>query len=100
MAYLGEAGLRRGPHPARWRVRADQVRKPRLDRGIAPPQRVIRRIRDFRRRGKTIVFVSHSTEAVRTLCDRVVLLDHGMLVADGPTTQLLERYDELIHQPV
>ncbi|HLW48608.1 MAG TPA: energy-coupling factor transporter ATPase [bacterium] len=34
--------------------------------------------------GLTIVLISHSMDAVAALCDRVVVLDHGRLVADGP----------------
>ena len=34
--------------------------------------------------GLTIVLITHSMDAVAGLCDRVVVLDHGRLVADGP----------------
>jgi lipopolysaccharide transport system ATP-binding protein len=57
------------------------------------------RIRDFQHQGKTIVFVSHSAEVVRTICDRVILLDHGKILADGEPEQVLEQYDSLVHQP-
>ena len=57
------------------------------------------RIHDFRHRGKTIVFVSHSTAAVSALCDRAILLDHGKLLADGLPKQVLDQYDSLVHQP-
>ena len=56
------------------------------------------RIRDFRRRGKTIVFVSHSSASVRAICDRVILLDHGKILADGSPNQVIERYENLVHQ--
>jgi ABC-type polysaccharide/polyol phosphate transport system ATPase subunit len=57
------------------------------------------RIRDFRRRGKTIVFVSHSSASVRAICDRAILLDHGKILADGSPNQVIERYENLVHQP-
>jgi len=57
------------------------------------------RINDFRHRGKTIAFVSHSTAAVSALCDRAILLDHGKLLADGLPKQVLDQYDSLVHQP-
>ena len=57
------------------------------------------RIEDFRRHGKTIVYVSHSAASVRQLCSRALLLHEGTLVAAGPTDQVLARYDELLHQP-
>lgn len=40
-------------------------------------------IHDFQREGRTILFVSHSADQVRELCDRVVVLDKGAMVFDG-----------------
>lgn len=57
------------------------------------------RIQDFRHRGKTIVFVSHSPILVRRICDRAILLDHGKILADGRPEQVIEMYENLIHQP-
>ena len=36
-------------------------------------------------RGMTIVLITHSMDAVAQLCKRLVVLDGGRLVADGPT---------------
>ncbi len=41
------------------------------------------RIFDFRRRGGTLVFVSHDPAAVERVCDRAVLLVDGGVIADG-----------------
>ena len=49
VAQFGEAGLRRAADPVRWRIGADQCGKPRLDRGVAPAQRVILGVGDLRR---------------------------------------------------
>ena len=57
------------------------------------------RIQDFRHRGKTIVLVSHNTAVVRAMCDRVILLDYGRILADGPPKQVIEHYDALVHHP-
>jgi lipopolysaccharide transport system ATP-binding protein len=46
----------------------------------------------LRRRGVTIVFVSHALEAVRTLCSRAIWLDHGRMIADGPAGEVVDRY--------
>lgn len=37
-----------------------------------------------REAGLTLVVISHSMDAIASLCERVVVLDHGRLVADGP----------------
>jgi ABC-type polysaccharide/polyol phosphate transport system ATPase subunit len=51
------------------------------------------RIDDFRRRGKTIVFVSHSLADVRQLCPRALLIDSGVLLADGPVDNVIAEYE-------
>lgn len=42
--------------------------------------------------GRTILFVSHSMEAVAHLCPRSILLEHGNMVMDGPSEQVIEHY--------
>lgn len=46
----------------------------------------------LRRRGVTIVFVSHALDAVRTLCSRAIWLDHGRMITDGPAGEVVDRY--------
>jgi ABC-2 type transport system ATP-binding protein len=41
------------------------------------------KIREFQEDGRTIVFVSHSADQVKELCDRVVVLAHGSMIFDG-----------------
>lgn len=52
-------------------------------------------LQDYRANGTTILFVSHSAEAVRAICDRVVVLDHGRMVFDGPVDAGLAAYAAL-----
>jgi ABC-type multidrug transport system ATPase subunit len=42
--------------------------------------------------GRTVLFVSHNLQAIRTFCRRVILLEKGEIVFDGPMQQGLERY--------
>jgi lipopolysaccharide transport system ATP-binding protein len=44
--------------------------------------------------GRTILFVSHNTQAIRALCPRAVLLDGGRVIADGPIDRTLEAYKQ------
>ena len=46
----------------------------------------------FQERGKTILFVSHDAEAIRRICHRVCVLDHGRLLFDGPVEEGLSTY--------
>lgn len=48
-----------------------------------------------KRHDKTIIFVSHDEESVSSFCDRALLLDHGKLLADGPTAQVFKEYHRL-----
>jgi len=54
------------------------------------------RIEEFRRHGKTIVFVSHNLGAVRQICHRALLIDAGVVLADGPVHEVVARYEELL----
>ncbi|MCZ2816408.1 ABC transporter ATP-binding protein [Modestobacter sp. VKM Ac-2984] len=47
------------------------------------------KIREFMREGRTIIFVTHGLDLVRDLCDRAVLLDHGVMQYDGAPTQAI-----------
>lgn len=42
--------------------------------------------------GRTILYVSHNMNTVRKLCERVIVLDHGKVVFDGPTEQGIKVY--------
>jgi lipopolysaccharide transport system ATP-binding protein len=50
------------------------------------------RIYRFRQQGGTILFVSHSLDAVRNLCTSAVWLDHGELKAAGRTVDTIDAY--------
>ncbi len=52
------------------------------------------RISDFRRKGKTIIFVSHDIEAVSELCARTIWLHEGRVKMDGNTENTLSEYLE------
>ena len=45
--------------------------------------------------GRTVIFVSHSMQAVSALTERVLLLDQGRCLFDGPTAEGLARYRAL-----
>jgi ABC-2 type transport system ATP-binding protein len=52
----------------------------------------VRQIEKFRADGKTILFVSHSPEAVTKVCDRACVLDHGSRVYLGTAREAIEYY--------
>ena len=56
-------------------------------------QKCMRFLREFKERG-TLLFVSHDTTAVSSLCDRVLWLDGGRVKSLGPSKQVCELYLE------
>jgi ABC-2 type transport system ATP-binding protein len=61
-------------------------------------QKCLRSMYEFRERGRTMFFVSHSAEAVRDMCGRAVVLDHGRLTFDGDVDAGIRHYRRLIGQ--
>ncbi len=58
--------------------------------------RCLETMRRFREHGRTILFVSHSTAAVREVCTRAVVLEAGRLVFDGTVDDGLTYYGRLM----
>jgi lipopolysaccharide transport system ATP-binding protein len=52
------------------------------------------KMEDVAGQGRTVFFVSHNTQAIRQLCTRCVLLEHGTVAADGPTDETLAIYNQ------
>jgi homopolymeric O-antigen transport system ATP-binding protein len=47
---------------------------------------------EITKQGKTIIFVSHNINAIRSLCDRVILLNKGEVYFEGQTDKVIEKY--------
>ena len=59
-------------------------------------QKCMKKIRQFRAEGGSIIFVSHDLNAVKMLCDRVLVLDDGRVVAEGSAEQAVNYYNQII----
>ena len=51
--------------------------------------------RKLKKQGKTIVFVSHSMGAIEEFCDRVILLEKGLMKDEGKAFGVLQKYNEI-----
>jgi lipooligosaccharide transport system ATP-binding protein len=62
--------------------------------GLDPQARHVVWDRLFRlkQRGVTLVLTTHYMDEAEQLCDRLVVMDHGAIVAEGSPRQLIERY--------
>lgn len=47
---------------------------------------------EFKKRGISIIFVSHDTNAIKRFCDRTLWINEGELIADGPTDVVTDQY--------
>src|SRR5437867_800417 len=59
--------------------------------GLDPQSRhqVWDRVRILRKRGKTILLTTHYMDEAQTLCDRLVIMDHGTILVEGPPAELV-----------
>lgn len=51
---------------------------------------------EFKKMGKTIVFVSHDLGSVNKYCDRVVLLDKGRKYSEGNPKEMIDLYKKIM----
>ncbi len=54
------------------------------------------RIREFKEQGTTLLFVSHDPTAVKSLCDRAILLGDNRVLKDGTPDEVLDYYSALV----
>ena len=57
--------------------------------------RAAERIESLIKRSSIVVLASQSEELIRKICNRAILLDHGRVVADGPTAEVLEIHNRM-----
>ncbi|MFN5886762.1 MAG: ABC transporter ATP-binding protein, partial [Flavobacteriales bacterium] len=50
------------------------------------------KMKDVARHGRTVIFVSHNMEAVKNLCTRAILMEHGTIVSEGLPSDVIETY--------
>jgi lipopolysaccharide transport system ATP-binding protein len=59
-------------------------------------QKCMRRIQEFRAAGGSIIFVSHDTNAVKTLCDSAIMLESGKIAMAGKPKEVVDFYQGLL----
>ena len=55
-------------------------------------EKCFNKMRELKKEGKTMVFVTHSMESVKNLCDRAVWLYDGRVKMDGNTDEVVKEY--------
>ncbi len=59
---------------------------------MAFQEKCLGKMQDVAGEGRTVLFVSHNMGVIETLCDRCILLDRGMVKADGAPKDMTELY--------
>jgi len=59
-------------------------------------QKCMKKIREFKGQGGSIVFVSHDLNAVKVLCDKALLLDYGSVIEEGKPDKVINTYNFLL----
>lgn len=54
------------------------------------------RIREFRKQGTTLLFVSHDKGAIQALCDRAILLKDGHIAMEGEPEAVMDFYNAML----
>lgn len=64
--------------------------------GIDPQARanILGVVRDIARSGTTILYTTHHLEEAEEFCDRIAIMDHGKLLAEGTLDELIRSLDE------
>jgi len=55
-------------------------------------EKCLNKMKELKKEGKTMVFVTHNLESARELCDRTVWLHQGVIKMDGNTKQVIDEY--------
>lgn len=55
----------------------------------------LKKVQSMFQKGVTVLFVSHSIEQVKAICDKAILLDHGRIIAQGDVDEVSDIYDEM-----
>jgi lipopolysaccharide transport system ATP-binding protein len=59
-------------------------------------ERCTETLQKFRGSGATMIIVSHGSENLRLLCDRVMWVDRGEIRAVGPATEIISEYEQSV----
>lgn len=57
--------------------------------------RAAKRVEALIERSSVVVLATQSEQLIRRICNRAILLDHGRIIADGPTKDVLETYGRM-----
>jgi lipopolysaccharide transport system ATP-binding protein len=57
-------------------------------------KKCLSKMEEVGREGRTVLFVSHNMSSITRLCPRVIMLDRGQILTDGPAHEAVAAYSE------
>lgn len=55
-------------------------------------EKCLAKMHEFTKKNKVVIFVSHNMNAVKSICNKVIFLDHGRIKASGDTRVVVSKY--------
>ncbi|WP_368653163.1 teichoic acids export ABC transporter ATP-binding subunit TagH [Ornithinibacillus sp. 4-3] len=59
-------------------------------------EKSLKKMREFKGRGKTMIFVSHSIGQMKQFCDKILWLEFGMVKDYGPVAEIIPKYEDFL----
>lgn len=54
------------------------------------------KMRDFMNQGKTVIFVTHDVQTIKSFCSRAIWIERGKMMAQGDASKIVNRYTEFL----
>lgn len=61
-------------------------------------QKCLKKIKEIKEHGKTIIIVSHNNSHIRDFCDEVIWMEYGKIKMMGETKEVLPKYKEFVDE--
>ncbi|GGP07947.1 teichoic acids export ATP-binding protein TagH [Oceanobacillus neutriphilus] len=61
-------------------------------------EKSLEKMREFKKRGKTMIFVSHSLGQMKEFCEKILWLEYGVVKDYGTTDEVLPKYEQFLKQ--
>jgi ABC-type polysaccharide/polyol phosphate transport system ATPase subunit len=62
-------------------------------------EKCLAKMHEFQEQGTTMVLVSHSMDLVQRFCERVIFINGGRLVDEGPPAKIIDEYTHMFSPP-
>ena len=61
-------------------------------------EKSLAKMKEFKEKGKTMIFVSHSISQMKQFCEKILWLEYGKVRAYGATSEILPQYDDFLNK--